>query len=455
MTTYYIGQADGNLELCVGTAVLEPLQAPAFLTNFTNAGGSTTTVVPVTLLPTVAPLFHPFIDSSLTTLVAEIVGSMTSGRLTLTSDIVCLSAAVLPGAFSLLTSIQGAVYGVPLMLGSLPTQTIPIPTADLIGEQNDGRRPVFPWIVVLRNVSSIYELTEDGGTTYKVNDLEPFVVSDDFANDADDLLTRAGGLAGYLGIVLDTPSGKAIRFRPPYAGEVVVLKTDMSVWRWSVDEAAWAPHTTLPQRALNGLEALQILDADRIYDYYAKVMGLVLAKSQYDSKRILDLVDPVSAPDEFLSLLLNNFGADDFEFEESPEGKRELLRTFLGIMQRKGTPLSITLALRSLGFSGYASHVWAKPLGDPLDVIDKPFGYDQATPTNGATEYFPTSQINIHLAELDGDSILAIDSTTRERVARFLRRNVLPAHVFIKWFVSDRVLASDTVAITDLVGIAP
>lgn len=452
MVVYYIGQQDGNRELCIGTPVLEPLTAPARSTNFSNAGGSTTMVVPATLLPTIAPTFLPKI-SGVTDGTPVFLGNLKLTKLTLTASNVVDGFALLPGGFSILTSIQGAVFAVPFLLGSLPTQIIPIPTADFIGEQDDGRRPVLPWQVVLKDVQHLFELTEDGGTTYKVDDLQPFLVSDAFANDPDDLLMRAGGLAGYVGIVIDTPSGKALRFRPPYAGETVVLVTDCSVWRWNAETASWDAHSTLPQRALNGLETFGALDALGIYDYYAKILGLMLAQLQYDTRRIQDLVDPVSCPDHMLSLLLYTFGADDFEFEETPESKRELLRTFIGIMQQKGTPAAIQNGLRALGFSGYGTHVWAKPTGDPLDVIEKPFSYDQVEPTNPATEYYPTSQVNIHLAERDGEPLLAIDDATKERVARFLRRNVLPAHVIIKWFVSDRQGAADRVTVSDSVSI--
>jgi len=452
MTLYYIGQLDGNRELCIGTPVLEPLQAPTWITNFSNSGSSTTMVVPTDVLPVNAPKLLPKVLGN-TDATPVFLGSLTLSRLTLTAANVLDAFALLPGGFSVLTSIQGATFIVPFLFGSLPTQIIPIPSADFLGEQADGRRPVLPWQVVKKDVQHLFELTEDGGVTYKVGDLEPFLISDAFSDDPDDLLTRAGGLAGYVGIVIDTPSGKALRFRPPYSGETVVLVPACSVWRWDQTTRTWGAHSTLPQRALRGTEAFGPLDAQQIYDYYAMLLGLMLAQLQYDTRRIQDLVDPVSCPDAMLSLLLHTFGADDFDFEETPESKRELLRTFIGIMQQKGTPAAIQNGLRALGFAGYGTHVWAKPQGDPTDVIEKPFSFDQASPTNPATHYYPTSQINIHLAERDGEPLLVIDDATKERVARFLRRNVLPAHVPIKWFVSDRQGAADHVTVSDSVSI--
>lgn len=453
MVTYYIGQQDGNRELCTATAELEPLSAPAWSTNFSNTGGSTTLVVPVSLLPTIAPAIAPRISGT-TDGTPALLGDLKLSRLTLTGDNVCLGVTVMPGSFSTLTSIQGAIYIVPFLPGELPTQIIPIPTADFIGEQDGGRRPVLPWQIVKKDVQHIFDLTEDGGSTYKVGDLEPFLVSDSFSNDPDDLLTRAGGLAGYVGIVIDTPNGKALRFRPAYSGETVVLLSDLTVWRWDVEEQRWGAHTTLPQRALNGMELFEALDSERIYDFYAEILGLMLAQLQYDTRRVQDLVDPVTCPDHMLSLLLYTFGADDFEFEETPESKRELLRTFIGIMQQKGTPAAIVNGLKALGFSGYGAHIWAKPTGDQLDVIEKPFSFDQVSPTNPETDYYPTSQVSIHLAERDGEPLLAIDDATRQRVARFLKRNVLPAHVRIQWFASDRTGGSDQLGLSDTVTIS-
>lgn len=453
MATYYIGLLDGNRELCVAAPAIEPAQAPFSTRFFANAGATTELLANVSLLLVNEPRVRFRVDGTgdgtqiLPTVVVS--GSLVIDLNTLTTDRIVPLTAVLPGAFVVTTSIQGSVYLAPLLLGTAQSATIPVPTADLLGEYDNGRRPILPWRVAKMNVAHIYEVTENNGTTYKFDELEPFVVSDQFSNDIDDALTRAGGLAGYIGVVIDAPVGQALRFRPPYEGETVVLATDNSVWRWSTATARWEAHTTLPQRALNNVSVFQLLDADGIYDFYAKTLGLMLAQLQYDSRRIADLLDPVTCPPEFLSLLLNNFGADDFEFEETPEGKRELLRTFMAMMRAKGTPISVITALRALGYSGYATHVWAKPTGDPTDIIEKPFSYDQAAPTNPATDYYPTTQVNIHLAELDNEPLLVIDSVAKERVARFLRRNILPSNVFIKWFVSDRTVGTDNIAITD------
>lgn len=453
MAIYYVGQLDGNRELCVVAPAIEPAQAPFATRSFANAGASTELFANATLLLTNEPRVRFRVDGTAggteIVPVAVFAGSLRISLNTLTTDRLVTVAAALPGAFVVTTSIQGSVYLAPLLLGDTQSAIIPIPTADLIGEFDNGRRPILPWRVAKLDVAHIYDITENGGSTYKFDELEPFVVSDQFANDIDDALTRAGGLAGYIGVIIDAPVGQALRFRPPYEGETVVLATDNTVWRWSSATARWEAHTTLPQRALNNVSVFQILDAAGIYDFYAKTLGLMLAQLQYDSRRIADLLDPVTCPPEFLSLLLNNFGADDFEYEETPEGKRELLRTFMAMMRAKGTPISIVTALRALGYSGYGTHVWAKPTGDPTDIIEKPFSYDQAAPATPATDYYPTTQINIHLAELDSEPLLVIDSVTKDRVARFLRRNILPSNVFIKWFVSDRKVGTDSIAITD------
>lgn len=450
MVEYFVGAADGT-ELLTPFAELLPLSAPARSTTFTNAGGSTTLVVPVTLLPVSAPSALLFVDSNVaegafdagaSALALSQVSAIDSGLL--------VATAIMPGTFSLATSIQGAVFPVPRLLGALTSAIIPIPSPDFIGEQNGFRRPALPWQVASTTVQHINDLTEDGGATYRFDNLEPFIVSDTFDNDPDNPLTQVGGLAGYIGIIVDTGNGLALRFRPPYANEVVVRTTDSAVFRWNVETSTWDAYSTLPQRSLDGQQVFQMLDPDGIYDYYAKIAGLLYAEFQYDSRRLLDLIDPVACPDQYLSLLLNNFGANDFDFETSPERKREILRTFIGIMQSKGTPGSIPNALRLLGYEGYGTHVWAIPDGDPTDVIEKPFGYDADDPQNTASDYYPTSQVNIHVLTRDGGPVLGIaDDALRGQIAEFLRRNVLPAHVIIKWFATDYSAGTDGVGVSD------
>lgn len=449
MVEYFIGATDST-ELLEAVPALLPLSAPLYSTNFSNSGSSTTLVSSVDVLPTVVPNVLAFVDSNEVVATFDAtLGGISLGRVSAIDDPLLEAAPALVGTFSLLTSIQGAVYSVPLLFGALPTAIIPIPSPDFIGEQAGGRRPALPWQVASTTVAHINDLTEDGGTTFKFDDLEPFVVSDAFANDPSDALTRAGGLAGYVGIVVDTPQGKALRFRPPYANEVIVRTTDSAVFRWDAEMGKWREYSTLPQRAFDGQQAFQMLDPDGIYDYYAKILGLMQAQHQYDTRRLLDLVDPVSCPDAFLSLLLHNFGADDFDFELEPEEKREILRTFIGLMQTKGTPGSIRNALRLLGYEGYGTHVWVIPQGQPEDIIEKPFGYDQADPQDGATEHFPSSQVNIHLLNRDGGPVQGVDDAIRQRVAEFLRRNVLPAHVIIKWFATDHPAGEDSVGVGD------
>ena len=449
MVTYFIGQGDGNREILEGIIALEPSTAPSYRTNFQNAGGSTLMVLSATLEPLSAPEIRVrSVDPDLV-VTPSLLGGLLLPRVSVTGEIIV--GAALTGPFSLSTSIQGAVYIVPLLDGDVPTQIIPIPTPDFLGEQNDNKRPCLPWQIAAF-VSSYYAISEDGGATFKFDTLEPFAVADDFSNDPDDLLTQAGGLAGYIGLVIETASGKGLRFRPPFQGETIVRTSDSAVFRWDEAMGKWMPHTTLPQRSMNDMQVFQMLDADGIYDYYAAMLGLTLAQHQYDTKRLLDLVDPVSCPDRFLSLLLHTFGADDVEFETSPEGKRELLRTFIGIMKIKGTGPAIVTAIASLGLQGYGTHVWVIPNGQPEDIIEKPFGFDAVQPTDGNTEYFPSSQINIHLTNRAGNPIV-IDDELRQRVARFLKLFVLPTHVQIKWFVTDQSAGTDSLTVADAASI--
>lgn len=460
MVLYQMGASDPgglgfeNLDVL---PVLLPLNGLSYRTNFSSAGGSTTMIVPgwvgtpdafgvgkLTGYPFASlKLDQPFVD-----ILPSLLGGLRLDKLTLIEDRVLLVLPAVVGVFSVQVSLQGAIFVVPLLLGDLPIAVTPIPTPDFLTGPN-GERPCLPWQVASTTVQHINDLTEDGGVTYKFDDLVPFVVTDQYDDDPDNPLTVAGGKAGFVGLVIDTPQGKALRFRPPYAGEVIVRTTDTEVFRWDEAAALWRSYITLPQRALNGQQSFQMLDPDGIWDYYAKMLGLMMAQHNYDTKRLLDLVDPASCPDEFLSLLMANFGADDFFFERSPEGKREVLRTFINLMQIKGTPSAITQAIRLFGFEGYGTHVWVIPQGLATDIIEKPFGYDRVDPQDGTIEFFPSSQINLHIQDQNGDPLPTIDDGTKQQVAEFMRRNVLPAHVIIKWFGTDHNAGEDTVGVAD------
>ena len=466
MVDYFIGVGDGNRELLAAPAVLEPVTgiAASLMLGQGDIFASSTLTGGSLALAQVAD------DYELTSSVA-IEGSVRVDISVLqggTDSTVLQPFAFLIQALGITTSFgSGAIFGAPVLDGGLSLAVIPIPRVDLFAEQNDNKRPCLPWRVVRLNVGHVYDLTEDGGTTYKIPDNQPFVVSDDFQEDPDNPLLLLGGKRSYLGIILDDGmGGKAVRFRPPYRGEIIYnLDTsnpqdedERGTYRYDADAGRWFAHRTHPQRALSATKAFDILDPDGIYDYLAELIGLTLAQHQYDTRRIGQLLDPARVPERFLPLLLRNFGADDIFADETFADQQEALRIFVALMKSKGTPSAIINALSLLGYVGHGSHVWAIPQGDPrVDWTCKPFGFDNVSPDPSmpTTEFFPTSGVCIHLNQFDGTEILKISDGVKQKVAEFLVRNILPAHTFIRAFATDVSVGSDDVDVSDSLTITP
>lgn len=245
-------------------------------------------------------------------------------------------------------------------------------------------------------------------------------------------------------MVIDEGGGTlALRFRDPDPGEVIVVKDTCEVRRWNAASGLWEEYRTQPQRNLDGQLAFQILDADGVYDYYAKLCGLCMAQWMYDTKRLRDFLDPTGVPDQYVSLLADNFGLG-ITYETPADQKREFIRQFIQIQKSKGTAGSFVQALRMLGYTGYANNIWVIPGGDPSAYIEKPIGYDVGPPTT----YYPASQVSIHLNDLGGDPLQVIDDAIKEEVAEFLVLNVLPAHVRIRYFATDHSVTSEPEGVT-------
>ncbi|HUV39845.1 MAG TPA: hypothetical protein VMY39_09545, partial [Planctomycetota bacterium] len=66
-------------------------------------------------------------------------------------------------------------------------------------------------------------------------------------------------------------------------------------------------------------------------------------------------------------------------------------------------------------------------------------------------EFFPSPSVSIHLNDLDGTPLVVIDDLTKELVSDFLKRNILPAHVQIRTFVTDIEIGDDVIEATDAV----
>lgn len=396
----------------------------------------------------------PAADNPQLTATASVTGSLIVSAVITNAEL--LAAGNLFGGLQIAVSIVGEITAASFLAGDLIVALFPELSRDAIA-QATGVRPCFPLLIYLDDVSHIGNLHEPDGVTPKLELNQAFRMAASYTAPPGEQLGLFGALPNSIGMRVlvdlegDGIEEEAILFRRPEENEVVAL-LDGTVEKYDAESGAWVAHTTLPQRALMGMRVFEILDPNGIYDYYAKLVGLKYHQLAYDTRKILDFIDPELCPIELLPLLASNFGAD-IDADQPEILQREILRSWVPLMQIKGLDQAVRVALRMLGFSGYATQIWIKPGGSATDFIEKPFNYSNEFPTpSDPTVYHPAAQVAIHLNELDGTPFVVIDDSTKQKVATFLKMNVLPAHVRIRTFTTDIVVeAEDAVVASDAV----
>lgn len=359
----------------------------------------------------------------------------------------------LVGRTGLVLFLRESIIFATFLGGALKLSTYPMLTREFFALR-DGVRPTFPWLIYVKDLTH-YSQIKVGSSTFNQPLEKPFLLSANIDPATDPILTSLGGKPNWIGMVVEEPVNgvpvRSVRFREPEPFEVVVYVPTCQVLRWEATK--WVEYSTLPERAMNGQLVLQLFDPEGIYEYYAKMLGLVLAEWQYDTEHLRSFIDPISCPDAYVSLLADNFGLS-ISGDTPVDQKREFIRQFVQLQKEKGTDQSIRDALGVLGYQGYATHVWVIPGGTSSDYIERPLGYDNEPPST----YFPASQVAIHLNDLDGEPLTVIDDGVRADVADFLMRNILPAHIRIRFFSTDIPVAaaaegaavSDALVITDI-----
>jgi len=313
-----------------------------------------------------------------------------------------------------------------------------------------GRRPCFPVLIYLEDVTHLDNLRVNGA--YVVALYQAFLVSAAFVPTPGEAMTDQGALPNSIGMrVVTDVQGDGIEeevllFRRPLENEVIGVIPGTRVLKW--DGTAWVVHRTLPQRALDGVRAFEILDPAGIYDFYAKILGLKYAQLARDTSKLLTFIDPTQCPPAYVAILARNFGAP-VDADQPEAEQRELMRNWIPLMKIKGTDDSVVTALKSLGFQGYATSVWVKPGGAADEFQERPFNFDETLPSGADDEFYPASQVAIHLNNLDGTPLVVIDDGVKQRVARFLKENVLPAHVQIRTFTTDIPAGSEVFEVDD------
>lgn len=396
----------------------------------------------------------PFAGANIVEGVATLTGSLIVSAKIQNNVLQALSQ--LDGLTALTLFLTGDINAVAVVTGDV--RSIAFPELDpevLVGVL--GRRPCFPLWIYLTDVTHVDNLQVDG--QFVVGLYQAFLVSPDFDPSPGAFLTDRGALPNSIGmrVVMDIQGDgideEVVLFRRPLENEVVVVLDGAVVLRWNESEQAWKSYRTITQRALDGVRLFEMLDPAGIYDFYAKMLGLKYVQLAVDTDRILDFIDPTLCPSAYVPVLARNFGCP-VDSQQPEEEQRELIRNWIPLMQIKGLPQAVPVALRTLGFSGYATHIWVKPGGEADEFIERPFSYDNTLPSGSPDEYYPASQVAIHLNNPDGSPLLVIDSGTKLTVAKFLKENVLPAHIRIRTFTTDTPVGAEAVAVDDGAGVA-
>jgi phage tail P2-like protein len=385
---------------------------------------------------------------------AQVTGSVIGNGNITGAEALLEAQALLTGGMQVDTTIVGEITAAAFLDGDLTIRLFPSLSATPILDAT-GVRPCFPLLIWQDDVSHIGDLFEPDGVTPRLQLYQAFRMSSTYTFPLGGELAIRGATPDAIGMRVEVDLGNGIEeeilFRRPLENEIVALLDNATAERWNGLE--WLSHTSIPERALGGVRVFEITDSEGIYDYYARLLGLKYAKLQDDTKRILDLVDPNLCPVDFLPLLAENFGAD-LVADASEETQREILRSWVPLMQIKGLDQAVRIALRQLGFSGYAAQVWTRPGALATEFIERPFNYNNEFPDETDPFAFaPAPQVVIHLNDTDGTPLVVIDDTTKQVVAAFLKRNVLPAHVVIRSFATDIPVGEDTIEAADTVAV--
>jgi len=186
----------------------------------------------------------------------------------------------------------------------------------------------------------------------------------------DPALEALGAAPGSLGMVGLDAYGVSYVFRSPKLGDVV-CRPDASLLRYvevrrpdpatseNVVTLEWVPYRTPPQRALDGMSVFDIFDPDGVYDYYARLVGAVLAQMQVTNLDLATWRDPQKLPAEFLELAASSVGVRFYPWD-SERLRRSKVEAAVPASRLRGTDPSFKLKFRQLGYLGYVTESWQR-----------------------------------------------------------------------------------------------
>lgn len=326
-----------------------------------------------------------------------------------------------------------------------------------------------------------------------------FLVGADFVNSGPgDPFGDHGAKAGSLGSRRQV-NPIIYTFREGFPYEVVWFieiddqerRADRGLYRFEPDPDGlfrWVPYRAKAQRALDGTQVFEILDPDRIYDYYAKLIGALHFEWMRDARAVLDFVDPNRCPERLLNFLGESLGLA-FTASDPEPIKRQRIATAIPVFKKKGLEDSYLLALRSLNLQADVREVFVNPthvdnwealvdapaaiqadaaargVADRIrttsgqkgqDFLMPPHGYfgEETDPIFGT--YYPSSRIAIFINDAAGNPLssgISDEDLTalRNLIVQELRNDIMPLHVDIRFFGTRVPMedAQDTLELTD------
>lgn len=261
---------------------------------------------------------------------------------------------VLVGSFQLTVGVYGALI-VPLRLGGAGvTSQSPVASEDAEIAALGYRRllPVVAYATGVRTTADISAVPFG----------QAFLVAPDFADTAG-VFYESGAGANYVGYRMGTASRTFYVFRPPRGNEVIWQASDNTLLRYERDRSsnrsAWKSYQSWPQRALNEVQAFQAFDPDRVYDYYATVMGAMMSQLQHDNSTLLTMLDASRCPRDYLAALATTFDAE-FDADTPDSNQRLSVVSAVPSARRRGFPDASVLRMRAAGYRSSIFEVWTK-----------------------------------------------------------------------------------------------
>ena len=217
----------------------------------------------------------------------------------------------------------------------------------------------------------------------------------------------------------------------------------LSTLRWT---GTWDSYVTPPQQMLDRQEVFSMLDPLGVFDFYMLMRGLMSAQDMFVSRRVLAATDPLYITPTTVNQALQNVGALVDE-QQTFEQKAAMLRRHVPWMQSRGTAASIAEALTFLGYTGYALNVWVNPaqIGTTREYIFRPIGWFDV---GIASSYVLSSGLAIVVNRQDVSGNFPLSLEDKQRIAKFLKLTVVPAHSYIRFFVGDAGVELDDTGVS-------